>query len=422
MKPFYSNFSAFTPSNFSKRYLKGLHVALFCVLGFTMSTLMLSSPAEAIDYLKASNLDFYDSFGYSIAIDGNRVVVGTLYEDSGDPNDPDNNSAPDSGAVYVFERDGSGNWVEQAYLKASNLDSHDYFGFSVAIDGDRVVVGNPEEDSGDPNDPDDNSAPSSGAVYVFERDGSGNWVEQAYLKASNLDSDDRFGSSVAIDGDRIVVTAWVTSTVYVFKYDDIAGAWVERDYSYIPSTISYYDVGIDDDAIIVGLPYDDLCSDGSSGCTDSGAAYVYYDSDRDGVVNLNDNCPNDANSDQADMDQDAIGDACDDDMDGDGYLNTNDNCPTTSNSNQLDTDGDSNGDACDNCPTDDNPDQADMDGDGLGDVCDDDTDGDSVLNGTDNCPEVSNVDQADLDGDGIGNACDPDYLAWLVPITALILN
>lgn len=107
------------------------------------------------------------------------------------------------------------------------------------------------------------------------------------------------------------------------------------------------------------------------------------DTDGDGVPDAEDNCPNEANTDQADGDGDGIGDACDADRDGDGVGNGADNCPDLANANQ-----------------------ADLDGDGLGDACDSDRDGDGVANGSDNCPNNPNPDQADSDGDGLGDACD----------------
>ncbi len=147
------------------------------------------------------------------------------------------------------------------------------------------------------------------------------------------------------------------------------------------------------------------------------------DSDGDEVGDLCDNCPDDANEDQADLDVDGYGDVCD-------------NCPNVSNEDQADNDGDLFGDVCDNCPDDANADQADADFDGIGDVCDacpfdpaNDEDGDGVCGDVDicpvdpnpgqededqdglgdvcdNCPADANPDQADGDGDGAGNACD----------------
>ena len=100
--------------------------------------------------------------------------------------------------------------VQQAYLKASNTGAGDYFGSSVAISGDTVVVGAYGEASnatGVNGSQGDNSAAGAGAAYVFVRT-SGVWVQQAYLKASNTGAGDYFGYSVAISGDTVVVGAF----------------------------------------------------------------------------------------------------------------------------------------------------------------------------------------------------------------------
>jgi hypothetical protein len=143
------------------------------------------------------------------------------------------------------------------------------------------------------------------------------------------------------------------------------------------------------------------------------------DSDGDGIIDSQDNCPGIANLKQRDVDHDGIGDACDTDpdSDGDGWPNNVDNCPFAYNPGQQNQDGDSMGDVCDgdvdgdgwgngadNCYLP-NPDQADGDGDGIGDVCDPDYDGDGVYN-DDNCTFVANPTQTDSDGDGYGDACD----------------
>ena len=153
-------------------------------------------------YLKASNTDFADRFGYSVAISGDTIVVGAITEDS-DTNfvngDQSNNDADEAGAVYVFVRT-AGLWTQEAYLKASNSRRGDQFGFSVSVSGDIVVVGAPFNDR---------FAPSSGAAYVFQRQNGfiPTWSEQAFLKASNAGLADVFGLAVAVSGETIVVGA-----------------------------------------------------------------------------------------------------------------------------------------------------------------------------------------------------------------------
>ena len=129
-------------------------------------------------YLKASNAGrvhnggMNDQFGWSVALSGDTLVVGAVGEASnatGVNGDQANQSAPESGAVYVFTRTG-GVWSQQAYLKASNTDSQDRFGWSVALSSDTLVVGAIGEASnatGVNGDQVNNSAPESGAAYVF---------------------------------------------------------------------------------------------------------------------------------------------------------------------------------------------------------------------------------------------------------------
>jgi len=150
----------------------------------------------------------------------------------------------------------------------------------------------------------------------------------------------------------------------------------------------------------------------------SGLLCVGTDSDADGWPDVadacpGDNCPDIFNPDQNDVDDDGIGDTCDDDIDGDGVLNDTDNCPFVDNAGQDDADSDNVGDACDNCPDDANPLQEDNDDDGMGDACDicpfdplNDEDGDEICGDVDNCHTNYNPGQEDADENGIGDVCD----------------
>jgi hypothetical protein len=162
-------------------------------------------------YLKASNTNANDIFGRSVAISGDTIVVGADAEDSnatGVNGNQSDNSLTNPGAAYVFVRTGT-TWSQQAYLKASNTGQFDFFGFSVAISGETIVVGAMGEDSGADGingNQADNSALTAGAAYVFVRSGT-TWSQQAYLKASNSEGGDNFGDSVSISGNTIVVGA-----------------------------------------------------------------------------------------------------------------------------------------------------------------------------------------------------------------------
>jgi hypothetical protein len=174
-------------------------------------------------YVKASNTEATDWFGYSVSLssDGTRLVVGAHNEDSsatGVGGNHANNTAVNSGAVYVFSRSGS-TWTQEAYVKASNTEANDWFGYSVSLsaDGTRLAVGAHYEDSsatGVGGNQADNTASSSGAVYVFSRTGT-TWTQEAYVKASNTGANDTFGWSVSLssDGTRLAVGAnWEDSS------------------------------------------------------------------------------------------------------------------------------------------------------------------------------------------------------------------
>ncbi len=260
-------------------------------------------------YLKASNTDNFDNFGWSVAVSGNRVVVGAPIErggSSGVDGDQTDNGQYAAGAVYVFV-ESNGSWSQEAYLKASNAAAVDEFGYAVAISGDLIAVGAWEEDSasvGVNGNQADNSATRAGAAYVFHLSG-GVWSQEAYLKASNTDAGDRFGCSIAVSGDLVVVGAKFEQSsstgvngnqndnsssgcgaAYVFRR--AAGVWNQEAYLKASnagwSDTFGFSVAVSNNRILVGAPLESSNATGVGGdqtdnsASVSGAAYMFSES------------------------------------------------------------------------------------------------------------------------------------------------
>ena len=189
-----------------------------------MATSAAALPTELVEEIArliATDADSFDQLGVAVAIDGTTAVVGAHREDS---------QGGSSGAAYIFERDQGGpdSWGQVKKLIASDGAADDRFGFSVAIDGDTVVIGaRGDNDLGF----------DSGSAYVFERDegGAGNWGQVKKLLASDGSTEDEFGYSVTIAGDTIAIgarfagaAATEAGAVYLFERDlGGAGNWGE---------------------------------------------------------------------------------------------------------------------------------------------------------------------------------------------------
>lgn len=261
-------------------------------------------------YLRPSNPSTCVSFGESVTISGDTLAVGAPYEPSGatgvNGNQSDS-SAVYAGAVYVFQRTGS-SWVQQAYVKASNTGAVDAFGWSVALSGDTLAVGAQGEASkatGINGNQADNSAPYAGAVYVFQRS-AGAWSQQAYLKASNTDTRDNFGSAVVlyndllavgassessaaagVDGNQLDNSAPSAGAVYVFQR--VGAVWAQQAYikasnidtPTLPGDSFGISVALSGDTLAVGAVNEDSSARGfdgnqaDNGAPDSGAIYIF---------------------------------------------------------------------------------------------------------------------------------------------------
>src|SRR6266567_4079015 len=171
-------------------------------------------------YIKQSNTDTADLFGYSVGLsaDGNTLAASAYDEDGSarEINGVQDRNRRGTGAIYVFTRTGT-SWAQTAYLKASNAENGDSLGYAIAIsqDGNTIVGGAADEDCMTPgivagsthvcqdDQPQDNS---SGAVYVFVRSGN-TWTQQAFIKSSNPGKEDWFGSRLTLSGDGNTLAA-----------------------------------------------------------------------------------------------------------------------------------------------------------------------------------------------------------------------
>ena len=168
-----------------------------------VATSTLNSPAYVETKLVANDAEFGDEFGRAVAIQGNIGIVGA-------PND--STLGFGTGAAYVFEKTNAG-WQQQQKLIASDSSAAKFFGTSVAIEGDRIVVGAYG---------DQNAGNFAGAAYVFLRSGS-TWIEEQKLTGSENSVADSFGISVAIQGDTIVCGAFGNSD---FNQSEVGSAYV----------------------------------------------------------------------------------------------------------------------------------------------------------------------------------------------------
>lgn len=195
--------------------------------GLWVETARLSSPAGSPD----------DLFGQAVAVDGDTLLVGAA---------GDSTSAVYAGAVYVFQPS-AGVWTQTDKLAAADAAAWDGFGHAVALRGDTAVIGAPGADG---------VAPDAGAAYVFERvDGA--WIQTAALAPPDGADYDSFGSSVATDGERIVVGAtYHGDRGAAYVYERVGDAWWQTAKLIaddgIPGDRFGRDVALDGDTVVVG--------------------------------------------------------------------------------------------------------------------------------------------------------------------------
>jgi len=219
---------------------------------FTLQQKLTAADGAANDYL-----------GYAVALDGDTALVGAPYDDV---------NGMEQGSAYVFVRNGAG-WTQQARLIAQqDGTSFDYFGIAVALDGDTALVGAVYGPG--------SVGSEQGAVYVFVRGGT-TWTQQARLNAGDGQSQDQFGAAVALRGDTALVgafnhqissTSGKTGAAYIFVRN--GGAWTQQ------ARLSANDgeaddrfgfsVALDGDTALIGAPADNVGAN-----ADQGSAYFF---------------------------------------------------------------------------------------------------------------------------------------------------
>jgi hypothetical protein len=245
-----------------------LLLALGLILGLALTPAVQAQPDPLVGLalqqaeLTGSDGASGDFFGSSVVLDGDTALVGAGYKTV--------SGRLDQGVAYVFTRSG-GAWSQQAELTASDGAAGDYFGFSVALDGDTALIGASNKTV--------SAHLGQGAAYVFTRSG-GAWSQQAELTGSDGAATDHFGQSVALNGDTALIGASFKTvggnnaqgSAYVFTR--IVGGWTQQaeltGSDGAGGDLFGYSVAVSGDTALVGARIKTVSGHGSQG-----AAYVF---------------------------------------------------------------------------------------------------------------------------------------------------
>jgi len=254
----------FTPSK-----LCGWALTSLLVFGALFAGSAQALTATEVQKLLADDVATGARFGSSVSVEGDTVLIGA-------PQDDDNGIR--SGSAYVFTRDASGNWVQQAKLLAADGASGHQFGGAVSLDGDMALIGAHL---------DDDNGSGSGSAYVFTRNASGAWSQQAKLLAADGASGHQFGGAVSLDGDMALIGARLdddngrdSGSAYVFTRD-ASGAWSQQAKLLAADGTEEdrfgFSVSHDGDTALIGAVWDDDIGNFT------GSAYVFQLGDETGI-------------------------------------------------------------------------------------------------------------------------------------------
>ncbi len=266
-------------------------ITLNLLLLFSILQLTTAQSFGEITKIIASSRTSGSEFGISSDLEGNYAIVGAYHY-----NQPQTfgGNETNAGAAYIYKQTqgGTDNWGEVVALKASDFDTNDRFGISVAISGDYAAVGAHNEDE---NATGGSTLADAGAVYIFKRTQGGTdaWGQIKKIVPSDRATGDRFGISIALDGDYLIVgadredeNATGSSTLsgagaaYVFKRTQGGSDGWGQIKKIVPSDRGAGDrfginVAISGNYAAVGADLEDENATGSSTLSGAGAAYVF---------------------------------------------------------------------------------------------------------------------------------------------------
>jgi len=186
---------------------------------------------------------FDEHFGFSLALRGTTAVIGAIGANSG------------KGRALVFDY-ANGTWTQVATLAPSDLGSNAGFGYSVAINASTILVGAPSFAFG-------TSGGGGGAVYAFQKNGSGVWTQVQEFTSSNDLSTDDFGASLAVSGTTAIIAAprlgtGLTTDGSVYVFDVVGGSWTQQQEIY-PGGLGTFDstamkLAMRSDTALIGAP------------------------------------------------------------------------------------------------------------------------------------------------------------------------
>ncbi|MEQ9064083.1 MAG: T9SS type A sorting domain-containing protein [Vicingaceae bacterium] len=252
-----------------------------CLLSFST---VFSQKFDFKQKVVATNRSNGASFGEDVKIKGDYALSAAHLDNK---DESGSNFVKFAGAVYIFKRDSSNSWVMHQKLVASDRSADDYFGFSTAFDGNRIVVGAIFQDK----DSIGNSAVGeAGAAYIFEKASDGYWYETQKIVPSDRYYQDQFGIRMDLSGNYLAITSFSDYDENGVNYRDQAGAvyifqpnsqgkWVETqkvvdNFRNTWETFGF-SVKLYNDRLSVGIPFDNLDQNDSIYLFRAGAAAIF---------------------------------------------------------------------------------------------------------------------------------------------------